>query len=320
MPLVAVNQASLKFSESGLEEGQLTQEISGQCTNLTFSIVSPHGSEELMLYASDGPCKDAELSKMRVVMHFLPCSCLVGFQASGNNKTNCTCECHHDISQYVVQCNSGSGSFLKLLQSSAWISYINDTIQTGFLVYSHCPFDYCNSLSPPLNLNQPNGADTQCAFNRSSLLCGTCQHALNLSLGSSHCLVCPSFWPVLLITITIAAILAGLALVALLLVLNMTVAVGTLNGLIFYANIVYTNKSILLPFQKTNFATLFVSWLNLELGIDICYFPGMDTYTKTWLQLVFPAYVILLVVLVIIISTHSFRFSNHRKEGSSGNS
>ena len=77
--------------------------------------------------------------------------------------------------------------------------------------------------------------------------------------------------------ITIAAILAGIALVTLLLVLNMTVAVGTLNGLIFYANVVSANKSILLPFQRTNFITVFISWLNLELGIDTCYFPGMDT-------------------------------------------
>ena len=90
----------------------------------------------------------------------------------------------------------------------------------------------------------------------------------------------------------------------------MTVAVGTLNGLIFYANVVYANKSILLPFQETNFITVFISWLNLELGIDTCYFPEMDTYTKTWLQLTFPAYVILLVVLVIIISSYSSKFSN----------
>ena len=90
----------------------------------------------------------------------------------------------------------------------------------------------------------------------------------------------------------------------------MTVAVGTLNGLIFYANVVYANKSILLPFQETNFITVFISWLNLELGIDTCYFSGMDGYTKTWLQLAFPAYVILLVVSVIIISSYSSKFSN----------
>ena len=90
----------------------------------------------------------------------------------------------------------------------------------------------------------------------------------------------------------------------------MTVAVGTLNGLIFYANVVHANKSILLPFQTRNFITMFISWLNLELGIDICYFPEMDTYIKTWLQLAFPAYVILLVVLAIILGSYSTKFSN----------
>ena len=37
---------------------------------------------------------------------------------------------------------------------------------------------------------------------------------------------------------------------------------------------------------------------------------GMDAYIKTWLQLAFPTYVILLVVLVIIISSYSTKFSN----------
>ena len=89
----------------------------------------------------------------------------------------------------------------------------------------------------------------------------------------------------------------------------MTVAVGTLNGLIFYANIVNAYKSILLPFQGTSFVTVFVSLLNLELGIDTCYFPGMDTCIKTGLNLAFPIYVIFLVVLVIIVSYYSSRFA-----------
>ena len=207
-------------------------------------------------------------------------------------------------------CDRHTGSLLKQPQSRAWISYISDTNLTGYLVYPNCPFDYCLLTSPPVNLNQPNGADAQCAFNRSSLLCGSCRPGFSLSLGSSRCRSCPSYWPALLITITIATILVGIALVALLLVLNMTVAVGTLNGLIFYANVVYANKSILLPFQKTTFITVFISWLNLELGIDTCYFPGMNAYVKTWLQLAFPTYAIFLVVLVIVISSYSTKFSN----------
>ena len=225
------------------------------------------------------------------------------------NSIDCTCECHSDVSQYMEHCDSHTGSLVKMNQFRTWISYDYDT--DGYLVYPNCPFDYCLSTSPPFYLNQPNGADAQCAFDRSSLLCGTCQPGLSLSLGSLRCLSCPNYWPALFIAITIAVILAGMALVALLLVLNMTVVVGTLNGLILYANVVHANKNILLPrFQKTNFITLFTSWLNLELGIDTCYFPGMNTYSKTWLQLAFPAYVILLVVLVIIISSYSTKFSN----------
>ena len=310
-PVNATIQTSLSFTESGLAEGQLAREIPGECTDLTFNVISPHNSERLTLYASDGPCKDVALSVGTVAIHFLPCSCPIGFQILGTNSINCTCECHSDIRQHVEECDSLTGSVIKSSQSRAWISYVNDTSnRTGYLVYSNCPFDYCHSVSSLINLNQPNGADAQCAFNRLSLLCGSCQPGLSLSLGSSRCLPCPIYWPVLLIAITIAAILAGMALVALLLVLNMTVAVGTLNGLIFYANVVYASKTILLPFQETNFITVFISWLNLELGIDTCYFPGMNTYIKTWLQLAFPAYVILLVVLVIIISSYSTRFSN----------
>ena len=178
------------------------------------------------------------------------------------NNTNCTCECHSDISQYIQQCDSLTGSLVKQPQSRAWISYINDTSKSGYLVYPNCPFDYCLSTSPPVDFNQPNGGDAQCVFNRSSLLCGSCQPGLSLSLGSSQCLSCPSYWPALLVAITIAAILAGIALVALLLILNMTIAIGTLNGLIFYANVVYANRNILLPLQRTNFITAFISWLN----------------------------------------------------------
>ena len=56
--------------------------------------------------------------------------------------------------------------------------------------------------------------------------------------------------------------------------------------------------------------SVFISWLNLDLGIDTCYFPGMNSYIKTWLQLMFPAYIFLLVILVIVISSYLSKFSN----------
>lgn len=320
VPLVAVDQVknvvdahircSLSSPDGGLGEGQLTQHVTHTCTNLTFTIFSPRDGEELILYA-DGPCKDAAPSKKTVKIQFLPCTCPIGFQISVNKNTSCECLYSDKLSEYV-NCISNSEYFLRM--TKVWISYVEKAGVSDYMIYPHCPLDYCHSasssLNVPVNLNQHNGADVQCAFNRTGLLCGACQPGLSLSLSSSRCLSCPTYWPVLLIGITVAAILAGIGLVALLLVLNLTVAVGTLNALIFYANIVAANSSIFLPFSKPNFVTVFISWLNLELGIDTCYFHGMDAYTKTWLQLAFPIYLLFLVTLVIIISHYSSSFAN----------
>ena len=93
----------------------------------------------------------------------------------------------------------------------------------------------------------------------------------------------------------------------LILVLNMTGAVGTLNGIIFYANIMNAYGS--LPVQSPYIVRLFIAWLNLNLGFDVCLFDGMDGFWKTLLQLAFPIYLIFLVVVVIIFSERSTRFA-----------
>ena len=132
------------------------------------------------------------------------------------------------------------------------------------------------------------------------ILCGSCRPGLSVSLGSSKCVLYPIYQPGFL-TIAIVFIISGIGLVAFLLALNLTVAIGTLNALIFYANIVAANKSAL--FQSgVSPASVFISWLNFDIGFDVCLFDGMDTYVKTWLQLAFPAYIIILVVVIIQLS------------------
>ena len=111
-----------------------------------------------------------------------------------------------------------------------------------------------------------------------------------------------------LVVLIISGIVGGIILVASLLVLNLTVAVGTLNGIIFYANIVAANGRTFFP--SRHFLTVFISWINLELGIDTCFFKGMDAYWKTWIELVLPTYLIALVIITIIVSEKSMRFSN----------
>ena len=110
--------------------------------------------------------------------------------------------------------------------------------------------------------------------------------------------------------IIMAALLGGLLVVAILLILNLTVAKGTLNGIIFYANVAYTNNSTFFQFPRTNIITVIIAWLNLEIGLDTCFYDGMDMYWKTWLQLAFSAYLLFLIVMIIVVSERSTLLSS----------
>ena len=135
-----------------------------------------------------------------------------------------------------------------------------------------------------------------------------CRPGSSLSLGSSGCVEC-SHWRQNLIGIVIAAFVGGIVLIIIVLALNMTTAVGTLNGILFYANTVSINADTYLPFSTPNVVTVFISWLNLDLGFDVCLFEGMDASDKAMIQIAFPAYVILLVTIVIVISEYSTKFA-----------
>ena len=302
--------AYLTFAESGFGEGQLIQKTGESCTDLTYSITSIRDYERIIVYA-EGPCRDSSKSRKLIDIRFIPCSCPVGFQQKDKQYSNCVCICDTALLQYVSDCDAQEEMVTK--SNDAWISYVNLTLNSsGYLIHEYCPFDYC--LSPnsdheiKVNLNEKNGADAQCAHNRTGTLCGTCKHGFSLSLGSSHCIPC-SHWHTNLPVIFLSAFISGIVLVALLLVLNLTVAIGTLNGLIFYANIVASNISTFFPFTSPNFVTVFISWLNLDIGIDACFFKGMDAYWKLWIDILFPAYLIFLVVIIIFVSERSTRFA-----------
>ena len=286
--------------------------IDRSCIEVSFGVSSNNDTDELILSLGEGPCKDAPESQARVTLEYFCPQCLVGFELDDSGE-GCQCVCDSQLFPYFTNC---SGETL-VRERNVWVTNLTPvTNQTPnvnqYLIHPYCPFDYCHPPSSrvEINLNILNGADSQCANHRAGLLCGTCQHNFSLSLGSSHCLPCSTHWFAILITIFIAAILAGIVLVALLLALNLTVAIGTLNGIIFYANIVYANNSVFLPStERFNFITVFISWLNLDIGFDTCFFVGMDAYSKTLLQLAFPGYVFFLVFMVIIISKYSMRFS-----------
>lgn len=93
-------------------------------------------------------------------------------------------------------------------------------------------------------------------------------------------------------------------------VLNLTVTQGMINGLIFYANIIWTYKDIFFEQQEmsnivTTFLKVFITWINLDFGIETCFVEGLTAFWKTWLHFVFPFYIWTISGLIIAIAKSS---------------
>ena len=288
--------------------GQQAKNIDDRCSNLTLAVYVPNVHHvfptNLTIYA-DGPCGRIGISHRTLLVNILPCQCPIGFQPL-NESEGCSCDCFSQLKHHKLICNQTSQTLKR--QGDFWINYTNDSGTIHYIIYSHCPYDYClpSTSNVSVNLNLPNGIDAQCAYDRTGLLCSSCKSDLSLSLGSSLCLPCPKNWPKTFVIILLGAMASGIALVMVIFLPNLTVATGTLNGLIFYANIVASNYC---PLPKSSFFTVFISWLNLELGLDTCFYKGMDTYSKAWLQFAFPTYLIVVLIMVIVISRYSSRFA-----------
>ena len=232
--------------------------------------------------------------------------CPIGFQLMPNS-SHCSCECDSRIyPEYVSQCFIDNETVLR--KGNVWISYVNDTEGIeGFVIHPNCPFDYCRPPSEPvyINFNSKSGEDSQCAFNRTGILCGSCEVNLSLSLGTSRCIPCSNDWLALLIFFAIA----GVVLVTFLLVCNTTVVFGTISGLVFYVNIVQANRHIFLPFEEPNIITILIAWSSLDFGFETCFYDGMDAYVKTWLQFIFPLYLLALAVPITRLYGTSSQFA-----------
>ena len=221
----------------------------------------------------------------------LPCP--VGFTLQDG-----ICDCDFILTKILVSCNIDQSAIRR--PANTWLTAHNQTQNTKYLI-SDCPMDYCLPYSSYVNLLYP---DLQCQFNRTGVLCSQCLQPLSMVFGSSRCIECTNIH----ILITIIVIVAGIVLVVLLYLLNLTVTKGTVNGIILYANIISINDSYFLINNNTfKPLQLFISFTNLDLGIETCFYHGMDSYAKMWLQLFFPFYLVVIASSIIIASRYSSR-------------
>ena len=281
--------------DSNLLGSQYNQQANNTCTILSYTVFSMYPAH-LELYA-DGPC--STLGDKLILYLNLHQNCPPGFIISESAHS---CVCQPRLEKYTNNCNitNGLGQITRESSQHFWVGY--DSRFHGIILHPHCPFGYCVSQTVHFPLNN---TDIQCAYNRSGLLCGKCTTGYSFVLGTSQCKPCTNLHLILLIPFAVM----GVALILLLLVCKLTVATGTLSGLVFYANIVGVNRTVFLPVESTDAFSVFIAWLNLDFGFETCFYNGMDGYSKLWLQLVFPVYICMLVGLIILVSHYSRRFA-----------
>ena len=208
----------------------------------------------------------------------------------------------------------------------SWVGLINNGSRDSvFGVSVFCPIGQCVIFKQGIYLSEKdkilvynqerNSTSNVCTFGREGPLCGQCVRGLSLVFGSLDCHVCKvstNYW-----LYTLISLVYGLVVVFLLYSLKLTLVNGTLNGLIFIVqlsnvglqNVIFEGVSISGNLLFKIMYGLF-SVLNLDFFIPICLYNGMNMLWKSGLSLLFPVYLLTLVVLIIILSRYSTWISN----------
>lgn len=263
---------------------QSTQSLGKECTRLSYTIESTQSKHKMLLALENSVLQDRP-----TVVSITIEPCPHGFVLANDPPR---CVCNSLLDEFNVACDITTETVRRVVPMWVGLDHRQDVV----LLHPYCPFDYCLSDDFNLNLSRP---DTQCAFNRTGKICGNCQPGYSLTLGSNECTVCSDNYLSLLLFFAFA----GLFIVFLLFLCNsLNVSVGTLNGLIFYANLIQINKGIFFPPGHSNLTTVFIAWFNLDFGIKTCFYDGLDMYAKTLLQFVFPVYIWAIIGVVILLS------------------
>ena len=216
----------------------------------------------------------------------------------GNDKLRPRCVCSDFILNTLKSsCNETRGTVARPEHYWVGTETVDGNRLVGFI--PTCPINYCREDVTEVDLTT---ADPLCVSGRTGILCGSCKEGLSVVFGSPECKKCSNAS----IAYIIIFILAGLILVSIMFLLDLTITTGTINGLLFYANIVNIDSNIYfrgIPGQ--HFFLVFISLLNLELGFPLCFYDGMKENVKLLLQYAFPIYLCLLMFAINHLSHHT---------------
>ena len=267
----------------------------GQCTGVNFTIYHNATSE------TNVTLEIAATSQIsQAFLHLTLVGCSNGL-AKTNDKYGGRCKCLDVYEDFG--CINGSIN----RYADSWIGYTSDE-KYGYTYV--CPSGFCNdSLTTTTIITNLNVSSPICIGGRTGTMCTICPRGKSVVFGSVDCKSCSNWY---IVTILFYAV-CGLLLVAMLFLLQLTVRTGTINGLIFYANLLSTGFTLgyLLEVNPNLYLLrVFVSFINLNLGFPLCFYNGMDEEVNRLLQFVFPVYVWIIIGLIIVISKRSPKLSS----------
>ena len=325
-PVLAFVKTRTSWESEAYHESQLWPRIvsfQDTCMNITYKIYS--SEENIILKSYDfGNMEEFKIGQMQHIsnststtqalvlfqqlyIQLISKPCPLGFVM---HKSVRNCICQSRILSCGLNCDYDKSKFLRKEQQWVGVTHehtITDHGYTGVIVHQRCPFDYCRTDTNSLSFRLED-QDELCAFNRSGILCGRCETNFSRVLGSSKCKMCSN--NLIVLAIVPSWLLVGLMLVILLMLFDLTVSNGTINGLIFYANIIQAQRTTFFtPNNSNSLFSKFIAWLNLDQGFETCLYNGLDDYVVTWLDFFFPLYIWILAAVLIVSSHYSTRIS-----------
>ena len=191
--------------------------------------------------------------------------CPDGFEF--NSKLN-ECQCHQRLREHGFECSLDDLVIKPPENTSTWLG--RRSANSTPLIWSfQCPHVLCNHTTQvPIN-----NYDAQCKHNRTGILCGQCPEGYSTLLWSNRCEVCTN-WSLLYL---LALLIAGPLLIIIIGALNLTVTVGSINGIMYYITILVINIDA------------------LESRIQLCFYNGMTDFERTIFTYLPPLYLLSLV-------------------------
>ena len=277
------------------------------CVHATYTLCSNESSVTINFTAITANMNTHRVH-INASLHVSLSACPFGFALTETPPYRCDCSPVFSTWLISSQCDINTQIIQSQIQpkTSLWVGCDKHTL---FENESVCYFSeafwcdlYCNHMGHSITITKWNvSGDQQCLPGRTGVLCGACKPGLSRILGSlTKCKVCSNKNLPFLIPLFL---LSGWLMIIILTALNMTVSEGTINGLIVYANAMYGYQQQIPNASHVSNRILwsFITWLNFDVGIEACFYNGMDSYQLMWLQYGYAFYLIALQVLIVLL-------------------